>query len=79
MTKTLPAYFNYLEDLPLALLEQELETANKDLKEATKEVSSAASYGGFEKQLKIGRRKKSAATEAIKYIKQVLTERQYND
>lgn len=78
-TNTLPAYYAYLEDLNIPLLEHELETAQKDLKEATKEELSASSYGGFPAKIKIARRKKSAATEAIKYIKQVLKDRQDND
>lgn len=78
MTKTLPSYFNYLEDIPLALIEHELETAQTDLKEATKDVANASSYGGFPSKLKIAKRRKSAATEALKYVKQVIKDRQYD-
>lgn len=75
MKNTIPAY---LEDLPLDILEQELETAQKELKVATKEELNASAYGGFTAKIKIARRKKSVATEAIKFIRLELSNRRYD-
>lgn len=76
--KTLPSCYHYLEDLTLSLLEHELENSQKELQEATKQVANAKSYGGFPAKLKIATRRKNAALEAIKYIKQILADRQYD-
>ena len=73
---TLPPYFDYLTELPIADLEAELETATKELKEAQAEYVNSSSYGGFKAKQKIALRRKSAASELIKYIKIALKERE---
>lgn len=72
---TIPTYFAYLEDLSLDDLNLELETANQELKEAQTDVKNASSYGGFEKALKVARRRHSAATEEVKYIRLAIKEK----
>lgn len=76
---TIEPYFDYLLELPLGLLETELETAKADLNAANQEVTNSQSYGGFPAKLKIAKRKQIAAKELIKNINIVVRERQEND
>lgn len=72
---TIPVFYEYLMELTLAELEQELETAQAEYTEAHKAYVSASSYGGFKAAQRIATRAKSAANESIKYIKQAIKER----
>lgn len=74
-TQTLPTYFDYLTELPIADLEAEVEPANQELKEAQAEYINVSSYGGFPAQQKIALRRKRAASELIKYLKIAIRER----